>query len=182
LASRLIRAGVPRSSCAVYTIYNFGFVRARALPTLEQLGRARCGTTASRDEAHMGTALKVATVSLLLLLAWQGAGHSAFDARGVARAPTSELLVFEHPDCTYCRIFRSEVVPYYRQLMPGKAPPLRFIDLTSAASGEFALKGRIEAVPTAVLMKDGQEVGRIVGYWGREAFFRLLARMLARME
>jgi thioredoxin-related protein len=130
----------------------------------------------------MGTALKVAAVSLLLLLAWQGTGRTAFDARGIARAPTSELLVFEHSDCTYCRIFREEVLPYYRQSIAGNAPPLRFIDLTSAASGEFALKGRIEAVPTAVLMKNGQEVGRIVGYWGREAFFRLLSRMLARME
>jgi hypothetical protein len=140
------------------------------------------GTTAPCDEAHMGTALRVASVSLLLLLASQGAGQTALDAQGVARPPTSELLVFEHPECAYCRIFRKEVLPYYRQSIPGKAPPLRFIDLTSAASGEFTLKGRIEAVPTAVLMKDGQEVGRIVGYWGREAFFRLLARMLARME
>jgi thioredoxin-related protein len=130
----------------------------------------------------MGTALKVTAVSLLLLLAWQGAGQCAFDVRGVARTPVSELLVFEQPDCTYCRIFRRDVLPYYRQSIPGNAPPLRFIDLRSAASGEFALKGRIEAVPTAVLMKNGQEVGRIVGYWGREAFFRLLSRMLARME
>ena len=130
----------------------------------------------------MGTPLKVAVVSLVLLLAWHGVGRTAIDTRGVVPAPTRELLVFEHPDCTYCRIFRRDVLPYYRQSIPGDAPPLRFVDLTRTGSGEFSLKGRIEAVPTAVLMSNGEEVGRIVGYWGRDAFFRLLAHMLARME
>ena len=32
-------------------------------------------------------------------------------------------------------------------------------------------------VPTAVLMKNGEEVGRISGYWGREGFFKMLAHI-----
>jgi hypothetical protein len=66
--------------------------------------------------------------------------------------------------------------------VPGNAVPLRFVDLVAAAPGAFSLTGHIEAVPTAVLMKDGDEVGRIVGYRGKDSFFRLLTHMLARMQ
>ena len=31
-------------------------------------------------------------------------------------------------------------------------------------------------------MKNGSEVDRIVGYWGPDNFFKLLAHILARME
>ena len=130
----------------------------------------------------MGISLKIAALSLALLLTCHGAGRTAVDALAVGRPPARELLVFERSDCTYCRVFRQDVLPYYRQAVAGDVVPLRFVDLSRATSGEFSLKGRIDAVPTVVLMKNGNEAGRIVGYWGRDAFFRLLSHMLARME
>jgi thioredoxin-related protein len=130
----------------------------------------------------MGTPLKIVAVGLVLLIASHGAGKSAVDAHAVGQPAARELLVFEETDCTYCRVFRQDVLPYYRQAVPGDAVPLRFVDLSRAMKGEFALKGRIQAVPTVVLMKNGSEVGRIVGYWGRDTFFRLLSHLLARME
>jgi thioredoxin-related protein len=130
----------------------------------------------------MRSLLKAVAASLLLLLACHGSARTALNSTARGRAPSWELLVFELPDCTYCRIFRRDVLPYYRQAVPGDAVPLRFVDLMTTPTGDYSLNGRIDAVPTAVLMKNGDEVGRIVGYWGRDAFFRLLSHMLARME
>jgi len=129
----------------------------------------------------MRTLLKAAAASLLVLIACHGSGYSAFTAPSASAIPAWELLIFEHPDCTYCRVFRRDVLPYYHEAVEREVP-LRFVDLMTTEPGSFALKARIDTVPTAVLMKDGSEVGRIVGYWGRDVFFRMLSRMLARME
>ena len=37
-------------------------------------------------------------------------------------------------------------------------------------------------LPTAVLMQGGREIDRIVGYWGPDNFFKLLAHMRAKAE
>ena len=96
--------------------------------------------------------------------------------------PPVELLVFERADCTYCRVFRRDVLPQYRQAVREDAVPLRFVDIDKSDLGSLALKRRIDTLPTAVLMKNGSEVDRIVGYWGPDNFFKLLAHILARME
>lgn len=130
----------------------------------------------------MRTLCSVLAACLLVLVASQGVGRAAFDAAATPRTPVLELLVFEHPDCNYCTVFRRDVLPRYRHAVPGDAVPLRFIDVADNDTGSLALQGQIDTVPTAVLMKDGQEMGRIVGYWGPTNFFRMLAHMLARME
>jgi thioredoxin-related protein len=66
--------------------------------------------------------------------------------------------------------------------VPGDAVPLRFVDIAETDTADFALQSSIEQVPTAVLMKEGNEIGRIAGYWAPSNFFRLLAYMLARIE
>jgi thioredoxin-related protein len=126
-------------------------------------------------------ALTSALACLLLLLISHVPGRAARDATAAARTPAFELLVFEHPNCTYCIIFRRDVLPQYRHAVPDGVP-LRFVDIVESDTNNLALQGRIDTVPTAVLMKNGSEVGRIVGYWGPANFFKLLAHMLARMQ
>ena len=118
----------------------------------------------------------------LLLFAWHGPGRAALNALTAQRTPPFELLVFEHPACTYCQEFRRDVLPKYRHAVPGDAVPLRFIDIAETDTATLALQGRIDTLPTAVLMKDGSEIGRISGYWGPTNFFKLLSHMLARLE
>lgn len=118
----------------------------------------------------------------LLLLAWHDSGRAALNTAAGPRTPVLELLVFEHPDCTYCQVFRRDVLPKYRHAVPGDAVPLRFVDIAQTDTRRLALQSRIDQVPTAVLMKEGSEIGRIAGYWGPTNFFRLLSHMLARLE
>jgi thioredoxin-related protein len=119
----------------------------------------------------------VVCASLLLVSAHRGISRAGIEVG--ARTTSMELLVFEHPDCTYCPIFRQDVGPSYQRSAPGNEAPLRYVDIAKSDIGALRLKGRIDTVPTAVLMKDGQEVGRIAGYWGRESFFKMLAHIMS---
>jgi thioredoxin-related protein len=128
-------------------------------------------------------ALLIAVAAFLLLpLAGQDAGRAALNVAGPAGTPAVELLVFERADCAYCRVFRRDVLPKYRHAVRDDAVPLRFVDIDKSDTGTLALKARIDTLPTAVLMKNGSEVDRIVGYWGPDNFFKLLAHMLTRLE
>ena len=129
----------------------------------------------------MRTLLSIVAASLVLLLGWHGAGRAALDAAPATPA-TIELLVFEHPDCVYCRAFRRDVLPKYRESTSTSRVALRFIDIAQTDTTGLALNRRIDTVPTAVLMKDGAEVDRIVGYWAPDTFFKLLAYIMARAQ
>jgi thioredoxin-related protein len=130
--------------------------------------------------AAMRALFAVLCACLLLLSAHNGVGRAAVESK--ARTTSMELVVFEHPDCTYCPVFRRDVAPSYALSPPATEAPLRYIDIAKSDIGGMRLKGRIDMVPTAVLMKDGQEVGRIAGYWGRESFFKMLAYIMSTAE
>ncbi len=130
----------------------------------------------------MRSLIAAAAALLLLLSAGPDTSRAALNAAAPAATPLVELLVFERADCAYCRVFRRDVLPQYRQAVREDAVPLRFVDIDTSDLGSLALKRRIDTLPTAVLMKNGSEVDRIVGYWGPDNFFKLLAHILARME
>ena len=118
---------------------------------------------------------------MLILPASQGSGRTAIES-GVVRTPALEVLVFEHPDCTYCLVFRRDVLPKYRDAVRADVAPLRFVDIATGDTASLGLNSRIDTVPTAVVMRDGREIDRIVGYWGPTNFFKLLTHILARLE
>ena len=125
--------------------------------------------------------LSAFAVSMVVLLMGEGSGRAALDS-APTRTPPLEVLVFEHTDCTYCRVFRRDVLPKYRQAVPADTAPLRFVDIAKSDTASLALKTRIDTVPTVVVMRDGREVDRIVGYWGPTNFFRMLSYILAKIE
>jgi thioredoxin-related protein len=129
----------------------------------------------------MRSLLSAIAVALGVVLALLGAGHAALD---LAPAPTRkvEVLVFEHADCIYCRVFRRDVLPRYREMIKADAAPMRFVDIQKSDASGLGLNSRIDTVPTTVVMRDGREVDRIVGYWGPANFLKLLAHILARLE
>ncbi|MDX2205084.1 MAG: thioredoxin fold domain-containing protein [Hyphomicrobiaceae bacterium] len=116
------------------------------------------------------------------LLAARNQLVAAYDAMASARAAPVELLVFEHPDCQYCRVFRRDVLPRYQEGTVTSKAPLRFIDLERTDTAGLGLRGGVHVVPTFVLMQNGREVDRIVGYWAPENFFRMLSHILERTD
>jgi thioredoxin-related protein len=129
----------------------------------------------------MRATLSTLAAVFLLLLASYGLGRAGFEV-GSTRAPAVEVLVFEHPDCVYCRVFRRDVLPKYHDAIGASAAPLRFVDINTGDTDSLGLKSRLDTLPTAVVMRDGREVDRIVGYWGPTNFFKLLSFILKRIE
>jgi hypothetical protein len=61
----------------------------------------------------------------------------------------------------------------------GKEAPLRRASLDDGQPRGLALDEPIRFTPTFVLLRDGKELGRIVGYSDNATFFGLFERLLA---
>ncbi|MFV0369047.1 MAG: thioredoxin family protein [Hyphomicrobiaceae bacterium] len=93
-----------------------------------------------------------------------------------------QLVVLEAPGCIYCNLFRRHVVPAYNTSPKSRDVPLKFIDLNDKAYDELGLDSPVDTVPTAVLLQNNREVGRIPGYMGPENFFHAINHLMARVQ
>jgi len=116
------------------------------------------------------------------LLAIDQKTKAATDLLSAARGNSVELLVFEHKDCIYCRVFRSDTLPRYRESGQEAKAPIRFISIEHTDTQALKLNNSIQTVPTFVLMQNGAEVGRITGYWAPDNFFKMLSALLLKTD
>jgi hypothetical protein len=91
---------------------------------------------------------------------------------------TVELVVIEARDCPMCQLLRDEIAPIYRATARAGRAPLRFVDVAHADLETMGLTSPVEIIPTVVLMRDGTEIDRLVGYTGPEIFMRAVGVML----
>lgn len=89
-----------------------------------------------------------------------------------------ELLVLEADGCTYCGLFRRDVLPAYRTSERGKEVPVRFLDVNDVPASNVELETPVDIVPTFVVLKNNKELGRIPGYTGPENFFHTINYLL----
>ena len=78
-------------------------------------------------------------------------------------------------------MFRRDVLPRYDAFARGRELPIRFLDLNDAAADRLELEGPVDIAPTAVLLKDNREVGRIPGYLGPDNFFHAVGHLLTQV-
>lgn len=131
----------------------------------------------SRSPAGLAARRWRYALAAALVLAAEGVGCSVLAAQAVA----AQLLMFEEPGCPWCRKWRQEVGPGYPHSPEGKRAPLRTIDLTRPLPPGVTLAKPVRASPTFVLVEDGQEVGRIVGYPGPDFFWPMLDDLIAKL-
>ncbi len=129
----------------------------------------------------MRLTLSIALVAAAAFLASHGLGLSAVGGAGGTQ-PALELVVFEHPDCSYCPAFRRNVAQRYQASPQAANAPLRFVDIAASDSSRYELKLPISVVPTTVLIKNGREVDRIAGYWAPDSFLKMVAYIRAKAE
>jgi len=96
-------------------------------------------------------------------------------------AQATELLMFDDPGCVWCRRWNAEIAPSYPKTREGQQAPLRRVPIRDQARAGVALARPINITPTFVLVEDGQEVGRIDGYAGKDFFYPMLAQLLRRI-
>lgn len=127
----------------------------------------------------MRAVLKLA-VCLAALLPAAAAVKAGIDPDAPApKAGTFQLVVMEAPGCTYCGIFRRDVLPSYEASERAKELPVRFLDVNDQASSGLDLQTPVDIVPTFIVVKDKKEVGRIPGYVGRENFYHAINHLMS---
>jgi hypothetical protein len=97
---------------------------------------------------------------------------------GATNSRAAELLMFEDPTCSWCRRWHAEIGPSYPRSPEGQQAPLRRLHIRDQATAGIALTSPIRATPTFVLIEDGQEIGRIVGYPGADFFYPRVGELL----
>ena len=87
-----------------------------------------------------------------------------------------------HPrEAEHVRRWTAEIGPGYARSPEGQQAPLRRIYIRDQSKAGVALARPVNATPTFVLVEDGQEVGRIPGYAGRDFFYPALDELLQRI-
>lgn len=95
------------------------------------------------------------------------------------RAEAAELVVVDQAGCPYCERFEREIAPAWPNTDEGRDVPLRRVDLHGDWPADLAAVERAELTPTFILVEDGRELGRLVGYAGDEHFWFLVGELLA---
>ena len=93
-----------------------------------------------------------------------------------------EVLVLEVTNCNVCGLVKQNIHPIYERTPYARHIPMRFIDVSRIDETKLGLNGRIDTVPTTVLMLNGREVDRIPGYLAPENFLHILSRLIDNAE
>lgn len=94
----------------------------------------------------------------------------------------AELIMFEEAGCPWCARWNDEIAPIYPKTTEGKIAPLRRVDLHGDWPEDLPELKPVHYTPTFVLIADGKEVGRILGYPGEDFFWGLLAGLIAEID
>ncbi|MCB1547034.1 MAG: hypothetical protein KDJ41_04220 [Hyphomicrobiaceae bacterium] len=115
-------------------------------------------------------------VALAVLIAIAAAHHVLPAAAAEARVPSgARLLMIADVGCPYCARWEREVGVAYDRSDEGRFAPI--VRLQRGA-GEAKRYSRVLYSPTFIVVRDGVEVGRLVGYPGADFFWGMLAPIL----
>ena len=128
-------------------------------------GRSR-GKTAAIDRR---------TTLALLGGALLGAASGAASAEARLAELGTVLLMVEERGCPYCARFDRETAAGYAASPEGRVAPLVRRPLSDP---EVRLFKNVVYTPTFLLLRDGRELGRIVGYPGADLFWMNMATLM----
>ncbi len=102
-------------------------------------------------------------------------------ALGLAPAQAAgklQLVMFDRVGCPWCAKWDSEVGNVYHKTWEGERAPLRRLSMHPPYPSDLSFITGIVYSPTFVLVKDGREIGRIVGYPGEAHFYVQLSQLI----
>lgn len=141
-----------------------------------------CVTTRRNWTRWPATAIRFAGSSLAFgLLVLSGTGHStaalAHDWTAAGIGGGLRLVMVDDIGCVWCRKWDAEVAPIYQESPAGRVAPL---ERRPKRHGDLAPYEPLTYTPTFVLVRDGAEIGRIVGYAGADFFWAEFEKLVAK--
>ncbi len=82
-----------------------------------------------------------------------------------------EVIWYSLSICDYCALFETDIAAPYKTHSLAKTAPMVMINMDDEGSGPYHLQQPIQQVPTAIIMKDGREVGRVTGMVDKHYFY-----------
>lgn len=137
---------------------------------------ARLPQTTSRAAKSFAAAIVTAAAMALTSAPSLAAPQAA--AQSVTEKPVYQLVIVEAPSCTVCGAIRTQVQPAYEATPNAALAPMVFLDIHDLDKKAIRLNRRLSLLPTALVVKDNLEIGRIEGYWGRDPFLLMVTRIL----
>ena len=101
-----------------------------------------------------------------------------FSGLAPGEARSAELLMFERSGCPWCLRWDREVSATYPRTPEGALAPLRRVNLDQGQPTDVNLSLPVRFTPTFVLIDQGREVGRIIGYMDESTFWGLLTKLV----
>ena len=86
----------------------------------------------------------------------------------------AELLMIESVSCEWCEMWHEEIGTVYSKTPEGKYAPLKRIDIADFPPNSVAKIRLPNFTPTFIILNNGTEVARIIGYPGEDFFWHLL--------
>lgn len=106
---------------------------------------------------------------------WTSSGTRAAGGDGIG--PGLRLVMVDDIGCQYCRKWDAEVGGLYERSAVGKVAPL---ERRQKRHRDLAPYEPLAYTPTFILVRDGAEIGRIVGFPGADFFWAELERLIAK--
>jgi len=94
---------------------------------------------------------------------------------------TTELVMFEEAGCSWCIAWHEEIGPIYPKTEESRIAPLRRVDIHAKRPEDLKAIKTVHFTPTFVLMSEGREVARLLGYPGEDFFWGMLGEMLEKL-
>ena len=97
-------------------------------------------------------------------------------------ASAAELVMFESESCEWCEVWDEEIGVAYDKTIESKVIPLRKVDIDDEPHADFKHLEGLIYTPTFVVMDNGKELGRIIGYPGEDFFWQYLNEILTKQN
>ena len=95
-----------------------------------------------------------------------------------AQSVRNQLLMITSNSCPWCEAFEEEVGSIYDQTEEAAFMPLRRHDFFDVMPNDLEQITPATMTPTFVILRDGAEIGRIIGYPGAELFWWRLSEFV----
>ncbi|MDA1090128.1 MAG: hypothetical protein O3A85_07440 [Proteobacteria bacterium] len=89
--------------------------------------------------------------------------------------------MFNSSSCTWCELWEDEVGVIYEKTDEGKNLPLRRVSVHDERPVDLEKLKGVMFTPTFVLLNNGREIGRIIGYPGEAHFWGLLDELFVKL-
>ncbi len=99
----------------------------------------------------------------------------------IGNAEAAELVMFESAGCEWCEAWNAEIGVVYNKTSEAKIVPLRRVDIDDDRPADLINLDGLMYTPTFVIINDGHEVGRIIGYPGEDFFWQLLNEIIEKI-